>query len=125
MTSVYDRNGGEARLRPMIEAFYRRVLASPRLARYFDTVDMDTLTDHQTKFVAWIMGGPVHYGDEDIRRAHAGLGITRDEFAEMAEALRTSLAEGGIDAADVDHVMRAVMRREPLIVDQFPEPRRS
>jgi len=117
MGTLYDRNGGEAGLRPMIEAFYGRVLASPRLAGYFDGVDMTALVDHQVKFVAWVMGGPVHYGDEDIRRAHAELGITRAEFLEMVEALRLSLHEGGMAAADVDHVMRAVMRREPLIVD--------
>lgn len=126
MTTAYERCGGEPRLRPIITEFYRRVLRVPRLARHFEGVDVGAVADGQFRFVAWVMEGPVHFTDEAIRRAHAGKDISREEFLEMAGLMRQALLDGGVDRADVDHVMRAVMRREPLVVENAArrQPRR-
>lgn len=116
MNTVFDRCGGFDGIRRVVADFYSLVLASPALARYFDGVDLETLRDHQTKFVAWVMEGPVHFSDEELRRAHAHLGITQEEFLETVGHMRQSLETHGVAPPDVDHVIRAMLRREPLIV---------
>ena len=118
MSTVFERCGGFDGIRRVVVEFYDLVLASPGLARYFDGVDMVTLRDHQTKFVAWVMEGPVHFSDEELRRAHAHLGISQEEFLEIVGLMRRSLEKHDVAPPDVDHVIRAVMRREPLIVTE-------
>jgi hypothetical protein len=64
------------------------------------------------------MEGPVNFNDETLRRAHVHLGIKRAEFLEIVGLMRRALEGNGMSAPDVDHVVRAVMRREPLIVSE-------
>jgi hemoglobin len=96
--------------------FYERVLESERLAPWFEATDMRTLVDHQTKFVASLMGGPASYTDETLRRVHARLGITREAFEEMETLMRESLEDHGMADDDVADVMREIARCAPLIV---------
>jgi hemoglobin len=117
-TTAFERCGGFATVRKVVSAFYDKVLDSPSLRRYFDGVDMRSLIDHQTKFIASVMGGPASYDDEQLRRAHARFAITKTDFLEVAALLREALEENGVDPADVEHVHRAVLKREAAIVGQ-------
>lgn len=115
-TSPFERCGGFATVRRIVSAFYDKVLDAPALQHHFDGVDMRALIDHQTKFISTVMGGPASYDDEVLRRAHARLGITRPEFLEVAGLLRETLEDFAVPPADVDHVLREVERRQPVIV---------
>jgi len=114
--TIFERCGGFASVRKIVSAFYDKVLDSPVLQKHFAGIDMRTLLDHQTKFIAYIMGGPASYSDEALRKAHAHLGITASEFGEMARLLGNTLEEFDLDSAAVEHVMKEIARREPLIV---------
>ena len=63
----------------------------------------------------------VEFSDESLRRAHAHLGITRAEFAEILDIMQEALKRHHVAPSDIDHVVRAVMRREPLIVAEVEE----
>jgi len=115
-TTIFDRCGGFSTVRRIVSAFYDKVLDSPRLQRHFAAADMRTLIDHQTKFISSVMGGPASFDDEALRRVHAPLGITKVEFDEVAGLLRETLEDFGLDAADIEHVWRSVLRREGAIV---------
>jgi hemoglobin len=114
--SIFARYGGFVAIRRIVSAFYARMLQSPALAPHFAGVDMRRLIDHQTKFVTQVMGGPATFPDRQIERAHAGLGITAGEFAEMVGLLRATLEEAALAPVDVEQVLDEVRRREPLIV---------
>lgn len=114
--TVFERCGGFAVVRRIVSAFYDRVLDSEDLARYFADASLERLVDHQTKFIATLMGGPASFSDEALQRAHARLGITSEEFRAMVELLRETLDEFGLERPDVDDVCREMARREPLIV---------
>lgn len=114
--TLFDRAGGFAKVRKVVSSFYDRMIDSPRLAPYFDGVDMPALVDHQTKFVAYIMGGPASYTDEQLRRVHAHLRISRSDFAEMVDLLCESLEDHDLADGDVAEVRRALQAREHLIV---------
>jgi hemoglobin len=48
--SLFDKYGGIASIVPIVNSFYRKVLAIPDLRPYFDGVDMQKLTEHQVNF---------------------------------------------------------------------------
>ena len=114
--TIFERAGGFATVRKVVSAFYDKVLESERLQPYFAAVDMRTLIDHQTKFIATVMGGPASFSDDVLRRVHEPLGITRDEFTEIAGLLVEALEDHDVEPADVDYIAKEIMKREPLIV---------
>ena len=114
--TIYERYGGFPAIRKVVSAFYDKVLDSPSLQRHFAGTDMRRLIDHQIKFVAQVMQGPAAYSDDQLRRVHERLAISKGEFAETAELLCETLEDFGFEAADVDHVREEIRRREPFIV---------
>lgn len=115
-STIYERAGGFAKVRKIVSDFYDKVLDSPRLQRHFEGIDMRVLIDHQTKFIASVMGGPATFTDEVLERVHKHLGITRDEFTEMNDLLRETLEDFDMPAADVEEVCRQIAKRERVIV---------
>ena len=114
--TIFDRCGGFATVRKVISAFYDKVLDSEDLQKYFADVDMRRLIDHQTKFIASVMGGPASFTDDVLKRVHAHLEISEDDFEEVAELLLETLEDFDLDPDDIEHVHQEFMRREPLIV---------
>jgi hemoglobin len=114
--SLFVRCGGFAKVSRMVLAFYEKVCESELLAPYFEAVDMRGLVDHQTKFVASLMGGPASYGDETLRRVHARLGISDAAFDEMSALLQETFEDFDLPPEDVRTVMAEVERCRPLIV---------
>jgi len=116
--SIFERCGGFATVRKIISDFYEKVMNSPALERHFVDVDMRALIDHQTKFVASVMGGPASFSDDVLRRVHEPLGITRTEFLEAADLLRETLEDYDLAPEDVAAVYKEIMKRELLIVSR-------
>jgi hemoglobin len=116
--SIFERCGGFATVRKIVSNFYDKVMESPRLQKHFVDVDMRTLIDHQTKFVASVMGGPASFSDDVLRRVHEPLGITRTEFLEAVELLRETLEDHDLAPEDVSAVHKEIMKRELLIVSR-------
>lgn len=118
--TIFERLGGFGQVRRIVATFYDKVTASPSLGRYFEHVDMAALIDHQTKFVAGVTDGPVALNDEALRRAHARLGISRAEFAEIVQLLGEALEEHEVASDDIDQILARVQAREKLIVSEAP-----
>lgn len=114
--TIFERYGGFASVRKIVSAFYERVLDSRLLAHHFEHVEMPRLINHQAAFISSVMGGPASYTDEHIRRVHARLGITSEEFAEAVDLLSETLEDFDFDQSDIDLVIAAVRRRQGFIV---------
>jgi hemoglobin len=100
--SLYDRLGGAAAILATTEIFYRKVLADPALARYFDDVDMDRQAAKQAAFLTMALGGPVAYTGRDLRTAHAPLsGLTDGHVDRVIAHLADTLTELGVPEPDV------------------------
>lgn len=115
-TTIFERNGGFASVRRIVSSFYDRCLDSDLIAHHFESVEMPRLIDHQTRFVASVMGGPASYTDDHLHRIHARLAITHAEFTEMAALLREMLEDHGYADEDVEVVIREITAREHAIV---------
>jgi hemoglobin len=114
--SIFERYGGFSHISRVVSDFYRRVLDSPVLSPYFDGIDMRTLIDHQTKFMATMMGGPASFSNEHLARVHAHLSIGEKAFAEMVAILRDTLEDFDFDQTDISRVHAEMLARKPYVV---------
>lgn len=114
--SIFERHGGFARVSRIVMSFYERVLESPVMSPYFAHTDMKRLIDHQTKFIAYLMGGPASFSDEHLQRVHSDMAIDRRAFDEMVSLLCETLEDFDFDEADITAVRNELRRRAPLIV---------
>ncbi len=114
--SLYDRLGGRDAIRVVVDDFYDRVLDDERLRPYFDDVSIDRLRSHQVQFLAAVTGGPVDYSREDLRAAHADMGIDEAEFEAVATHLDAALEDAGVARSDRRDVMETVQGLEGAIV---------
>lgn len=95
---------GQVRVRQLVADFYDHVLRSPKLSPYFDGIDIHGLVDHQTAFLAAVMGQSHPYDGNVIEKAHGHLDIRREDFEEMIRLLENSLHKAGIQHEDVETV---------------------
>lgn len=114
--SMFDRYGGFAKLSKVVMAFYDKALDSDVIGDYFEDVDMRRLVDHQTKFIASIMGGPASYTNEQLRQLHARLNIDQRAFDEMAALLEETLEDFDFNPEDIGEIIADVKSRSPYIV---------
>ncbi|HSJ15567.1 MAG TPA: group 1 truncated hemoglobin [Longimicrobiales bacterium] len=121
--TVFESVGGFARVRLIVADFYERILASERLGRFFADIDMRRLVDHQTKFVAALMGGPASYSDEQMARAHQRLGISHEDFDEMALLFGETLEDFGLEPLVVRQLCAHVQgMRDHVVAPQAVTP---
>ena len=115
--TIFDKYGGFGAISKIVMRFYDTALDSDILAEYFEDVDINRLIDHQTKFVAYLMGGPASYTDDMLRQLHAHLDINDAAFDEMASVFKATLEEAGMDEDDIGVVVRGITERRPFIVN--------
>jgi hemoglobin len=114
--TVLERYGGFPFLSRVVMAFYDKALDSDLLAPYFENVDMRRLIDHQTKFIAFLLGGPASYTNDHLAHIHAHLNIDRRSFDEMIAAMRGTLEDFEMEEADVASVVQELRGRAPWII---------
>ena len=114
--SLFDKYGGFANISKIVLAFYEEAIDSDVIGPYFDHVDMKRLIDHQTKFIASVMGGPASYTNDALRKVHAPYDIDQSAFQEMSRLLRETLLAFDVQPADVDTVMAEIDARAHLVV---------
>lgn len=115
-TTMFERYGGFAKVSRVVMVFYDKVLDSDLIGGYFENVDLPRLIDHQTKFIASVMGGPVTISDDQLKRAHAGLGIDETAFTEMVSLLDQTLCEFAWEKSDIEHVLASVRGKARHII---------
>ena len=116
--SLFEQHGGFATVSKIVMAFYDRVLDSDVIGPYFEDVEMPDLIDHQTKFIASLMGGPASYSDEHLRQIHASLGIDHAAMDEMVRLFRENLQEFGFDDDSIAKLVSELEQRRPIITER-------
>ncbi len=114
--TLYDKYGGFGAISRVVMAFYDELLDSDVVGPFFDDVDMKRLMDHQTKFVASLLGGPADISDIRLEQAHRNLGIDGTHFEEMKRILDQTLADHGFEPDDRAAVMAEIESRRGQIV---------
>ncbi|WP_417711384.1 group I truncated hemoglobin [Roseibium aggregatum] len=114
--TLFEKYGGFGSVSRIVMTFYDKVLDSEEIGDFFDDVDMTRLIDHQTKFISYLLGGPVSYSEERLRRTHAPLDLTNEDFDEIARLLHETLVEHKFDPGDIKSVMREIEARRSAIL---------
>ena len=114
--SIFERYGGFASVSRVVTSFYDKILESPITSPYFSQSDMKRLIDHQTKFIAYVMGGPTSYTNQQLERVHGRLVITEDAFLEAMDLLRETLEDYDFEEEDIQQVETEMMSRKNYIV---------
>ncbi len=118
MTSqtLFEKYGGFSQVSRVVLAFYDRLLDSDDIGPFFDDIDMAKMVDHQTKFIASLLGGPASYTDTQLRNLHAHLTVRDAHFDELKEVLQETLADHSFEADDIEAVLQEFEKRRGLIV---------
>ena len=114
--TTFEKYGGFSTVSRIVMDFYDRVLDSEHVGEHFDDIDMPRLIDHQTKFIASTLGGPVAMSDERLRVVHQQIDITNEQFDEVVTLLADALRDNGMSQEDISFVQHAVESKRALIV---------
>lgn len=114
--TLYEKYGGFGAISRVVMDFYDRLLDSETVGDYFEDTDMKRLIDHQTKFIAYLLGGPAEYTGDRLEQLHAHLKIGGADFDEMKAILDQTLENHGFEADDRVAVMTEIEARRGLIV---------
>ena len=115
--SIYDEIGGFTFVRKLISDFYDKVLNVAELAVLFENSDMEKIIDHQTKFFAMLLGGPVSFTDEEIKQSQKRLKINASQFEQTKECLEDTLDDFDLDEDLASTILNAFESKRGLIVD--------
>lgn len=114
--TIFERYGGFSKVSKMVMSFYEKMIDSPVTSPFFANTDMKRLIDHQTKFIASMMGGPASYTNDHLERVHANLGITEEAFLEAVDILEETLEDFDMADEDIEQVKDEVFSRKNFIV---------
>jgi hemoglobin len=114
--TLFDKYGGFSQVSKIVLAFYDTLLDSDEIGPFFDDINMSRMVDHQTKFIASLLGGPAAYTDNQLRQLHAHLDINDMHFDELKIVLRQTLEDHAVEANDVESVLGEFETRRQLIV---------
>lgn len=114
--SLFEKYGGFKTVSRIIMTFYEMVLDSDQIGDHFDDVDMARLIDHQTKFIASLMGGPASISDDRLEAVHRHLKISHVAFDEVVTPLRAALSDHRMSEDDTLRTLAEVESKRSIIV---------
>ena len=114
--TLYDQLGGFSAVRKLVSDFYDRVLDEEGVASFFRDTEMSKLIDHQTKFFATLLGGPVSYTDEQLRKLHTSMGIQDHHFDVILDLVQETLEDHDIDKQAVTSIIEKMNTYRSAIV---------
>jgi len=104
--SLFDKYGGVETLTPLVREFYKRIMATPNLARYFVNTDMEVLIRHQIQFIAVVMGKPAaFYEGMDMEEAHKSSNISDRSFEDVIDVLEETLRDFEVGELDIIEII--------------------
>lgn len=119
--SLYQKLGGKAAMDAAVDAFYVKVLADDRVKHFFDDVSMDKQRRKQKEFLSAAFGGPLPWTGKDMRKAHAGMGLTEVHFNAIAENLVNTLKDLKIRQELIDQVVAVALTTKDDVLGR-PKP---
>lgn len=121
--ALYDELGGGEAIEVALDLFYRKVMADPRVAVFFDGVDVARVKAKQKAFLTIAFGGPSEYDGRDLRAAHASArtkGLDDERFAIFMGHFEATLRELSVPADKIAQVMAIAYGGRDEVLDRAP-----
>jgi hemoglobin len=125
--ALWDRLGGEANVRRVVDDFVTAAAPDPKVnffrdGKYkLDGPTVASLKRHLVELISAVSEGPLPYTGKDMKTVHAGMGITDAEFDRLAGHLKVALEKNGAKPDDVKAVLAAVNNTRGDIVEKKAE----
>ena len=104
-SSLYQRLGGETRVRKLVNDILDKNLSNPLIGHHFRSVDMNKLKQLVFEFFSMGTGGPHQYTGRDMRTSHANLNITDHDFEIANEDTLAAMEENGVSEQDKKEII--------------------
>lgn len=118
--SLYERIGGYDAIAAVTDDFLGRLEKDDRLGRFFVGFSTDSKTkirQHVIDLVCTASGGPCSYVGRDMKTAHAGIGITREDWARSGELFGQTLEKFAVPEKERGEIGAIIAPLEKDIVD--------
>jgi hemoglobin len=119
--SDYDRVGGEAGLRAIIDDFLDAVFGDPMIGFLFRGKNHARIRAMEQAFAAAHLGAGLSYDGRSMREAHARSPISSGHFARRREILRQTLARHAVPADVAERWLAHVDGLRADVVGNFVE----
>lgn len=116
--SLYDRLGGEASIKAVVDEFVANVGADARINSYFANADLDRLKGHLVNQIGQASGGPQLYTGRDMKTAHAGMGIDEPAFNALVEDLVKALDKFAVPEKEKSELLAVLGPMKADIVEK-------
>ena len=122
-TTLWDRLGGEANVRKIVDDFVASGLKDPKVnfdrdGKYkLDEATLDDFKKRVVEFISQGSGGPLKYTGKSVKAIHQGMGITNAEFDAAVTHIQKALEKNGVQPADVRAVLLAIggLRKDVVV----------
>ena len=94
--TLYQQLGGQSGLVTLMEDFMTRLLADKRMGLFFKDVDHKHVKAQLVAQFCEVSGGPCKLKGPDMKKAHAGMDVTKGDFNALVEVLQQSMDAQGI-----------------------------
>lgn len=119
--SLYDRLGGYNAISAVVEDFAPKLFDDPKTSRFFVGMSTDTKEQFKQKnknLVCNVTGGPCQIISRTAKTAHAGLGITEDDFNVVVQHLVDTLNKFKVPDAEQKELLAIIGSLKKDIVDK-------
>ncbi|MFO0749170.1 MAG: group 1 truncated hemoglobin [Myxococcota bacterium] len=94
--SDFERIGGEAKVRAIVDDFVGRVLGDFMIGYMFKHASASRLRELEYRFSAEHLGADVRYTGRTMREAHRRIAISSGHFGRRTKLLEETLVEHGV-----------------------------
>jgi hemoglobin len=121
--SLYVRLGGKKAITAVVDEFVGIVAADNRINKFFAKTASDpkVLSSFKAKLVDQICegtGGPCKYKGQDMKTAHAGMGISEADFGALVEDLIKALDKFMVPEAEKNELLGILGPMKGQIVER-------
>jgi len=94
--ALYQQLGAQPGLVKLVDDFMVRLLADPRMNPFFKDVDQAHVKAELVTQFCQVSGGPCKRRGPDMKQAHAGMDINKNNFNALVEVLQQAMDAQGI-----------------------------
>lgn len=103
--SLYERLGGEEKIRRITAAIVDNHLANDAINARFAESDRDEVIRVVSEFICAGTGGPQSYTGRDMVAAHRGMNISEQEYMAVLDDIMAALESNGVGQREQEELL--------------------
>lgn len=116
--SLYERLGGTAALRVVVDDFVNNVVADDLIRARFANADLPAFKDKLVDQLCMVTGGPCRYTGKSMKEAHAGMKLSEGEFTALVNDLKKALDKNHVGNREQADLLGGLAAMHDDVVNQ-------